>query len=50
MHFIYLSSFTLLVNFLDQLVKIQNDAEIDNYSLVYVPVLPHLVNSQFHSY
>ena len=32
------------------LAKIQNDAEIDNYSLVYVIVLSHSVNSQLHSY
>ena len=32
------------------LAKIQNDAEIDNYSLVYVLVLFHSVNSQLHSY
>ena len=32
------------------LANIQNDSEIDNYSLVYVPVLPNSVNSQFHSY
>ena len=32
------------------LAKIQNDAEIDNSSLVYVLVLSHSVNSQLHSY
>ena len=32
------------------LAKVQNDAEIENYSLVYVIVLSHLVNSQLHSY
>ena len=32
------------------LAKIQNDAEIDYYSLVYVLVLSHSVNSQLHSY
>ena len=32
------------------LAKIKNDAEIDNYSLVYVLVLSNSVNSQLHSY
>ena len=32
------------------LAKIQNDAENDNFSLVYVIVLSHSVNYQLHSY
>ena len=32
------------------LAMIQNDAEIDNYSLVYFPMLSHAVNSQIHFY
>ena len=32
------------------LAKIQTDAEIDNYSLIYVPVLSNSVNSKLYSY
>ena len=32
------------------LAKIQNDVEIDNYSLIYDPVLSHSVNTQLYSY
>ena len=32
------------------LAKNQNDAKIDNYSLIYVSVLSHSVNSQLYSY